>query len=241
MRFSIITVCLNAQESIVKTIQSVLEQEYDNFEYIIMDGKSTDETLNIVKTFDDKRIRCYSEKDTGIYNAMNKSVLLARGDYVLFLNSGDYLNNNQVLSRTVAFLEENPVDIAYGNIELDGLDVKKKIKYYQKHRKITKYYLLYRTICHQAIFAKRALLLDEKLDESYIYWADQEWLIRCITTNKVIKSMNLTICNYNVEGVSSDKANIKYIQKESDRILKQYMPFFWKVLYPFKRVKRLLL
>lgn len=241
MLFSVITVCLNAQNSIEKTVLSVLQQKYDDFEYIIMDGGSTDKTLEIIHHINSERtIKCYSENDTGIYNAMNKAAELAKGDYVIYLNSGDRFHNQWVLSKTDHFLKEHPADIIYGNVVIENAAEKKKITYYHRSRKLSKYYLLHQTICHQSIFAKRSLLLAEKFDENYLYWADQEWIMRCIAAKKEIAGMNWTICNYDGSGISSDPANLKYIQTESDRILKHYVPFVWACVYPLKKTKRLL-
>ena len=109
---TIITVCYNSEENIEKTMTSVLEQGYTDFEYVVVDGKSSDNTLEIAAQFSDRfalkgiRFRIYSESDNGIYNAMNKGISYSDGKYILFLNSGDYLFDTDTLMKTGFFLEK---------------------------------------------------------------------------------------------------------------------------------------
>lgn len=88
--FSIITVCLNSEKTIETTIKSVLAQTYTDFEYIIIDGKSSDKTLNIINRYKDPRIKIISEKDKGLFDAMNKGISLSKGKWIHILNSDDY-------------------------------------------------------------------------------------------------------------------------------------------------------
>ena len=115
MKISIITVCYNSEETISDTIQSVLSQDYKDVEYIIVDGKSTDRTLEIIQSIK-SRIKLISEKDRGIYDAMNKGINIASGDVIGILNADDIYKNSQVLTKVMDAFKAN-VSIVYGDIE----------------------------------------------------------------------------------------------------------------------------
>ena len=115
MKISIITVCYNAEDTIGDTIQSVLSQDYKDVEYIIVDGKSTDRTLEIIQSIK-SRIKLISEKDRGIYDAMNKGINIASGDVIGILNADDIYKNSQVLTKVMDAFKAN-VSIVYGDIE----------------------------------------------------------------------------------------------------------------------------
>ena len=104
MKVSVITVCYNAEEDIEKTLLSVIKQSYKDFEYIVVDGKSKDRTMEIVNRYSKRITRMASELDTGIYNAMNKGVRMATGDYCIFMNAGDTFAGAEVLKQVVPFL-----------------------------------------------------------------------------------------------------------------------------------------
>ena len=115
MKISIITVCYNAEDTISDTIQSVLSQDYEDVEYIIIDGKSTDRTLEIIQAIKNG-IQLISEKDKGIYDAMNKGINIATGDVIGILNADDVYKNNQVLTDVMNAFRDN-VSVVYGDIE----------------------------------------------------------------------------------------------------------------------------
>ena len=112
-KLSLITINQNNAEGLRRTIESVVFQTYIDYEYIVIDGASTDESVNILKQYDNRITFWISEPDTGIYNAMNKGILKATGDYCLFLNSGDWLSDDRVLEEV--FLHEITEDIVCGN------------------------------------------------------------------------------------------------------------------------------
>lgn len=115
MKISIITVCYNAEDTIGDTIQSVLSQDYKDVEYIIVDGKSTDRTLEIIQSINNG-IKLISEKDQGMYDAMNKGINIASGDVIGILNADDIYKNSQVLTKVMDAFKAN-VSIVYGDIE----------------------------------------------------------------------------------------------------------------------------
>ena len=115
---SIITVVFNNEDYIECCIKSVLAQDYSNFEYIIIDGNSTDETLNIVNKYSDRINKIVSEKDSGIYEAFNKGIKYATGDYIGFLNSDDYYTDNKVLSEISKKLNIEKNHVLFSNIKI---------------------------------------------------------------------------------------------------------------------------
>ena len=115
MKISIITISYNSSKTITDTIRSVLEQDYDDIEYIIIDGKSTDHTVEIINSYGDRISRYISEKDKGIYDAMNKGVSLAKGHIVGFINSDDMLNSNDCVAEIVKAFETTNSDVVYGD------------------------------------------------------------------------------------------------------------------------------
>mgnify|MGYP000663071696 CR=1 FL=1 len=149
-KISVITIVYNGEKYIRETILSLINQGYENLEYIIIDGGSTDNTLNIIKSY--KNIKLISENDKGIYDAMNKGIKAASGDYILFLNSGDFfITNNAVKLITNA---PNIEDLIFCDIQIRS----KKEVYHQINSSNPKQILLDRMICHQAILHKRSLL-----------------------------------------------------------------------------------
>lgn len=126
MKISVITVCFNSEITIERTIKSVIDQDYYSFEYIIIDGASTDKTLEICNKYKDKITHLVSEKDDGIYDAMNKGISLASGDVIAILNSDDYFIDNQCLKKIENSFTDD-VDIVFGNVFIFS-EKNKKIK-----------------------------------------------------------------------------------------------------------------
>ena len=137
MLFTIITVTLNSEKSIQKTINSINKQTFKNFEYIIIDGGSSDETIKVIKKIIKKKYKLISEKDSGIYNAMNKGIKMSKGKYVAFLNSDDWFNNNTLLDMSI-FIKHKKPEIIYGDAEFFK-DKKKKFLCKSKITKLRKY------------------------------------------------------------------------------------------------------
>jgi glycosyltransferase involved in cell wall biosynthesis len=149
MKLSIITVNLNNAKGLLKTIKSVYTQTYEEFEYILIDGGSEDGSINMIEKYTDKITYFTSESDNGIYEAMNKGVKKAKGEYCLFLNSGDWLVNDSVLEEAFCVFPDN-IDIVYGNINVDGL-----VKKYPGYLSFN--YFLFDSLPHPASFIKKSL------------------------------------------------------------------------------------
>lgn len=202
IKISIVTVVLNAVETIKRTLDSVIDQDFQNFEYIIIDGGSTDGTIN--KLYPYKQYFSYfiSEKDNGIYDAMNKGLFHATGDVVAFLNGDDWYEPN-ALQLAAGYFEENPdIDIVFGlaNMFANG-------EYVGKFSTNMKEFYRQMPGCHQALFAKKALF-DQYggFDISYRITSDFDWFMRIYFSGARILTVEDTFVNYNLGGLSGVQA-----------------------------------
>lgn len=193
-KFTIITVCYNAENTITDTIRSVLSQTCDEFQYIIKDGSSSDGTMGMVHnlTDNDNRVMIMQGKDNGIYDAMNIAVRQAQGGYILFLNAGDILADQNVLHKVSAFTEKEEADICFGDI-IEAEGSKKSLRVYtQKNCKIW-YYSLGACLCHQGMFCKRELFQRKLFDITYKVCADREWQLYHIRRGAPARAMGFPL------------------------------------------------
>jgi len=184
-RISVITVCYNAASTIAATIASVREQTYPHVEHIVVDGASTDGTLAIVRADASRIATLVSQKDAGIFDAMNKGVALATGDVVYFLNADDVLVDADVLTDIArAFHVDASRALVYGNVLLkDGPPgvVNYPARPFRSHS-ISEF--LHNSFCHQAVFARRTLFdTIGRFDPVYRFSADYEWIIRAFKSH----------------------------------------------------------
>lgn len=221
IKFSIITVCYNAEKYMEDTIKSVLNQNYHNYEYIIKDGGSKDGTLDIVYTLLDNRenVTIVTSQDEGIYDAMNQAVGMAKGEYIFFLNAGDCFGENDVLLKTKQFVDKQDADVVYGNI-ISVTDNKKKIRKYYTINGKKIYFLMGACICHQAMFAKKKLFEEKKFDTDYIVCADREWQLFYLSKKKKFIPMHFEVATVLEDGFS--KNNIDALESETKKCLLQY-------------------
>lgn len=240
MKVSVITVCFNAQDTIEETIQSVLNQTYKDIEYIIVDGKSTDNTVSIIQRYREK-ISCFiSEKDNGIYDAMNKGISLITGEIVFFLNSGDLFFNEKVIENIVNYFKANDVDLVYGDVViLDPVELLPRI---QVHQGIDRLYFFENNICHQGIFAKTEVFRKYGgFDTSFRITADYEWLLRVLFRYKVRSLyINQIVSVFALGGLSSDPINFKTYLCERKKIKKNYYGFLEYFLFENKIFSKLI-
>jgi len=241
LSLSVITVCYNAEESIENTMKSVLSQSYENIDYLIVDGQSTDNTLNIVRRYQEKykNIRLISEKDSGIYNAMNKGAFYAQGEYIYYLNSGDLFPDEKIVEQVMRQIEKNRPDIVYGDIDVDYGTHRHKICYAEQKRLKKLWIALGITVCHQAVFASTSLLKERGFDESFKLWADQEWMMGLLKKKVTVETIEESVCIYDGFGESSSAVNLEQVFWESDRITKKYTPIIYYVTKPMKWVLRI--
>lgn len=207
IKISIITVNLNNKDGLKKTIESVINQTFfDNVEYIIIDGGSTDGSAELIEQYKDKLLYYVSEKDNGIYDAMNKGVEKANGEYCIFLNSGDRLYSNNVISEVLPQLNN---DIVYGDLLINEKNVKKYVDILPKN------YFNYESLPHPASFIKTELLKKNKYNTDYKIISDWIFFKEMIFEhNKTYKHINTVVSNFNLGGVSS---NLKEIENEKSR------------------------
>lgn len=198
--FSIVTVCLNAEKTIRSTMESVLRQKWQDFEYIIVDGSSTDATLSIVQKFarDDRRIRWYSEPDYGIFNAMNKGINRAKGEFLLFLNAGDEFHSGEVLERAAEVVRG--ADIVIGDVAFKTENGLSK-SVYSVGTELLENLQKGRNVCHQVIFASKQCLVDG-FDERYRFCADYDWLCRQVNIGRRIAKLDIVVTDFDVQGVT---------------------------------------
>lgn len=175
MKISVITVCYNSVKTIERTIKSVIAQDYDELEYIIIDGASTDGTLDIIERYKDKITICISEPDSGLYDAMNKGLEKVSGEVFAFLNSDDYYTDN-VLKRVKEYFEISNADMVSGNMYICENGIARKAVYDKSKKENMFCQVVYP---HPALFAKTELYKRYGgFDISYKIAADSEWVMR---------------------------------------------------------------
>lgn len=200
-KLTIITCCYNSDKTIETCVKSILEQLTEEVEYLIIDGNSKDDTLNILNKYKNK-IHIISEKDTGIYNAMNKGIMNAQGDYILFMNSDDKLHKDS-LNVILESLKTNK-DCYYGDTEthyLVGTSDYSKIEIAGENFKLLSKNPLY---YHQSFWCKRSVIEKVgKFDEQFKIAADWELMFRLYNLNYSFEHINSVIADYYFGGVSS--------------------------------------
>lgn len=203
--FSIITVCYNAEQTIEDTLQSVISQTYHHVEYIVVDGASTDGTLDIIGRYRHRIARLVSEPDRGLYDAMNKGIALATGHYLCFLNAGDTLHSADTLLQIAHTLTAgSPLpDVIYGETCL----VDRERHFLRMRRLSAPSRLTWRSfrrgmlVCHQAFLARRTLAVP--YDLGYRFSADFDWCIRVMKQARTLHNTRLTLIDYLSEGMTT--------------------------------------
>lgn len=246
LKITVITVCYNAEKEIEKTLKSVLGQTFHPFEYLIIDGKSHDNTVEIAESyrsqFERKGIRyvVLSEKDTGIYNAMNKGLRIARGDFISFLNVGDWYQPD-ALSKINNFYHENPFDLTYGGLNyiLPNGNVVVKMS------RLDKILVSSRNWNHPSMFLRRELYEEYGFDESFPVYADFNLYIKLRKSNIIIRVIPEIITNFAADGISTDVNLNKVLSRAKEKYrayrLNHYSSFYWFEAYGWEIAKMLYL
>jgi len=199
-KISIITVVYNDVAGIGRTIRSVMEQTYRNVEYIVVDGLSTDGTLDAIEAYRGRIAVLISEKDDGIYHAMNKGLAAATGDYLLFLNSGDELYEATTLEKVFSGPER--ADIYYGGTKL--MDENGRILGDRRHKVPKRFdwrsFRYGMNVCHQAIYVSRRIA--RPYDTQYRLAADIDWVIQAAKKAQKTVNINQYVAKYLVGGLS---------------------------------------
>lgn len=203
--FSIITITYNASRWLERTILNVLSQSYPAIEYIIIDGASTDGTVDIIKRYE-SGISCWiSEPDKGLYDAMNKGLEKATGDYVWFINAGDTLYTSNTVQQIASLLQRKRIlpDIIYGEtVVVDEYSKSLGMRRLKAPKQLSwKSFRMGMLVSHQSFVVKRTIA--PLYDLRYRYSADVDWCIRCMKQAKVIYNTRLILSNFLEGGVST--------------------------------------
>ncbi|MCR5421153.1 MAG: glycosyltransferase [Lachnospiraceae bacterium] len=238
--FAVITVCYQAEDVIEDTIRSVLNQSYKDFEYIIVDGGSTDGTCKIIEKYiKDPRIKYTSEKDKGLYDAMNKGIKRSVGAYINYMNAGDCLADEDVLRDVSEVIKENPrMDFIYGNVLYRYDDGSEMVRKYPWYCSTGLYQLMGDCINHQGLFAKR--IHYEQIPfaiDKYRISCYRDWITHQCSLKKKFKAMDRIICRFSFSENSFTALNYKEHLVELDKILKEYYPLGFPIYRMIKAVR----
>lgn len=237
VKISVITVCFNAASTLEKTILSVLDQTYPNIEYIIIDGGSTDGSVDIIKKYADQLAYWVSEPDNGIYDAMNKGKSYAQGDFLIFLGADDVFFSNEIISVITPLM--NKQEIYYGDSYMTKI---RKIYW----GKFNKYKLAIGNICHQAIFYPKNVYVVKDYDVSFRVFADYVYNLT-LYPSVPFNYLNETISIFNYDGISCYRKDLVF-ESERNKIIKTTLglipllvSLFYKQLVRIKKIINLYL
>ena len=206
--FTIVTVTYNAKQTLLRTLKSVQEQTYPHIEHIIVDGASTDGTVELIKEHKTQQTKWISEKDNRIYDAMNKATAMAKGRYICYLNAGDAFYDKKIVEEIVAKAQQfHFPDILYG----ETVVVDNKGKFLHNRRLKAPESLNWKSfkqgmlVCHQAFIIERSIF--EPYDLTYQFSSDVDWCIRLMKKSKSIVNTHLVMIKYLNEGVTTRNHN----------------------------------
>jgi glycosyltransferase involved in cell wall biosynthesis len=211
---SIITINYNDATGLKRTMASALEQGYDDFEYIVIDGGSSDESVDVIEAYKEKIAYWVSEKDTGIYNAMNKGIAVAKGKFLLFLNGGDLLNKTSALEDFISHPSFRG-DIIYGDYKFENGE-----KIYPDN--LYPAYFMKTSLPHQSTFIRKKLF-DElgNYDESYRIGGDRNFFIKAYLSGRFeFVHIPYFLTFFNLDGISNNDARQKQKKEEDERMFR---------------------
>lgn len=236
MKISIITINYNNDAGLEKTIKSVVSQDYKGIEYIVIDGGSTDRSVEIINQYKQHLSYSVSEQDNGIYHAMNKGIAVAQGEFLLFLNSGDVFYDSHTISLIVK--KNLTTDYIFGNMILDC--GKRKIKQ-SIPSNLTFYHLFTHTLFHQSMFVKKAVFEQYGYyDEAVKITADwQQYLVAIFKHNCTYTMIDETIAVNDYDGISSQRSGtMQLILQERKAALEKHFPGFIEDYNELHRCKK---
>lgn len=238
--FTIITVTYNAQGTLAPTLESVDRQTCTHYEHLIIDGASTDGTLDITRDHPNSHRRVFSSPDNGIYDAMNKGLAMANGEYLIFLNSGDSFHSPDTLQRIADTIINNEFPgVVYGQTQVVGKDRKRLAdRHLTAPEKLTYHsFADGMVVCHQAFVALRRIC--DEYDLRYKLSADYEWCIRVLQhSRRNVPMFDEPLVDYLAGGMSAK--NRRKSLMERFRIMSYYYGFFPTVLRHLKFIPRYL-
>lgn len=219
--FSIITVTFNAAKVLAPTLKSIKEQNFSDFEHLIVDGASRDNTLEMARAAGIPQMRIYSEPDKGLYDAMNKSIALAKGKYLIFLNAGDSFAGKDSLRRLAEHATPD-TDIIYGQTQIvnEQREVTGMRHLTAPETLTAQSFKRGMLVCHQAFVARKDIV--PKYDLQYRFSADYDWCIKCLNASRKNTYVGDTpIINFLSEGLT-DKYHKKSLKERFDIMCKHY-------------------
>ena len=222
IKISIVSVVYNADEVFEKTILSVIGQTYSHIEYIVIDGESTDHTKDIIQKYRNYIDVLVMEKDQGIYDAMNKALPLATGDFLIFMNAGDLLLSNDIIDWVVSYITKKD-NVYYGDAIFVN-DERKQMTLYAEE--FTKYTICNKNLCYQTIFYPRIAYQTMRFDLRYPVMADYKYNITLMKEYSFVH-LPLIVCLYNTCGISSYKIDSFFSEKLS--IIFQQLGFLYGI------------
>jgi len=244
-KFSVITVVYNAKDDLEKTVSSIQTQSFRSFEHIIVDGGSSDGTVEYIKSLKYDNTKFISERDNGIYDAMNKGIGLASGEYLLFLNAADTFSSDNVLENIANNIEQNNPKIIYGgaNVYSEEGQFLSSLKPLDLNKKNLNRYAT-RVVCHQSIFVHRDIV--KPYSDKYRLKGELNWyydLIEIVNEGKIIK-LNDMVCNYYLGGTGDKNFWENYWERvkvtndhNSVFVFLLTVPFFvLPLIFRFKRI-----
>jgi glycosyltransferase involved in cell wall biosynthesis len=222
-KVSVITINFNNRAGFEKTIRSVFSQSYSDFEFVVIDGGSTDGSVDVINANAGKITYWISEKDAGIYDALNKGIVNAKGDYLIFLNSGDCFNNDNVVAKFCECSNKNNKKIIYANSNILNADGTSKVVCPPDQLDLNFWYA--NTLNHQAIFTHKDLFKNYGgFDCQYELAADFDFLFKMfLNETSEFFYFDYLVCDYDNTGLTSKGEFHKIIFKERKKILKKYV------------------
>lgn len=216
IKFSIITVCLNAGEDLINTVLPTLKQTYENFELIIKDGLSKDGSIDRLPQ--DRRIKLIQQKDNGIYDAMNQAIEVATGDFLIFINAGDTFYETTTLEKIAAQIMDFDVTLYYGRCYNEALDI-----FSNSPQHLTPFFCYRSMLCHQAMIFKQEYFQNKKYDCSYRVCADKELLLDIVVRSQLqTQYIPTVISRYKGSGFCEAEENKEKIVIETRRLTEQF-------------------
>jgi glycosyltransferase involved in cell wall biosynthesis len=236
MKISVITINYNNSSGLKRTIKSVKEQRGFIYEFIIIDGGSIDNTLEVINEYKTIITKSISEKDDGIYHAMNKGIKLSSGDYLLFLNSGDYFYNSTSLSRNIKLIKD--FDLIAFDINLYGVGFN---TIHKNPDKLSFSFIFLETLSHQSVFIKRELFKSIGFyDETLKIVADWKFFLHSIMSGCSYKNYNITLTSFEFGGISTTGEGVITRINERDLVLRNEFPFYYEGVKRLENQKKIL-
>ncbi|MEN9742668.1 MAG: hypothetical protein RLZZ65_473 [Bacteroidota bacterium] len=241
MKVSIITVVYNGVSTIEDTIKSIKSQTYNNIEYIIIDGGSTDGTLEVIEKYSEDISKLVSEKDNGIYDAMNKGVKIATGEIIGILNADDVYSDKNVIDRILNEFINNPdLEVIYSDLEyVDKNNFQKVIRYWKSCAYYPKFFKHGHVPPHPTLFVHRKIYEDFGVyDSSLKVAADYEFMLRIFTSKQPIKSKYISIVLVKMRVGGESNKSIKNILRGNLEIYRAWIKYHNKFPYSliFRRI-----